>query len=120
MKDVNEAKLARIEMIKRGIVLKKQTRIRNIHPVVFLARSSAGDRLRFSQIYSRVKQCRKRGREYDVTILTISFGLGANVIVVPLTRFDLSMLATICAYGTAAMEEERPSRIMSAQAPEKM
>jgi hypothetical protein len=61
-KDVREAKLARIEIMKRGMVLKKQTRNKNIQPVVFLARSSAGDRSRFSQICSCVKQCRKCGR----------------------------------------------------------
>ena len=49
-KAVSEAKLARIEMTKSGMVLKKQTTERKSQPVVFFARSSAGDRFRFSQI----------------------------------------------------------------------
>ena len=49
-KEVSDAKFARIDMTKSGIVLKKQTRLRNIHPIVFLARNSAGDWLRLSQI----------------------------------------------------------------------
>ena len=50
-KDVKDAKLAKMEMMKSGSVLKKQTANRKDHPMVFLRASAAEDWLRFSQIW---------------------------------------------------------------------
>ena len=41
---------------------------------------------------------------FNVEKRTMSLGFGASVMVEPLTFFDLSIFATICAYGTAAMD----------------
>lgn len=38
--------------MNRGIVLKKQTTTRKIHPIIFLLRISAFDLLKLSQIYA--------------------------------------------------------------------
>lgn len=47
---LTEAKLAKMEIMNRGTVLKKQTRIRKIHPVIRLPFNSAEDLFKFSQI----------------------------------------------------------------------
>ena len=47
---LTEAKLARIEIMNSGMVLKKHTTVRNIQPVVFFALISLGVLFKFSQI----------------------------------------------------------------------
>ena len=51
--DVKDAKLARIEMMNSGMVLKKQTANKNDHPMVFLRARAADDWLRLPQICRR-------------------------------------------------------------------
>ena len=48
---LTDAKLARMEMMNRGIVLKKHTSTKKIQPVAFLLASSPEVALRFIQIY---------------------------------------------------------------------
>ena len=51
-----EAKLARMEMMNSGMVLKKHTADRNTQPIDFFARISLGVLFKFSQIYIQVSR----------------------------------------------------------------
>lgn len=52
-KVVRDARLARMEMMNRGNVLKKQTRTKKIQPVVLFLLISALDLFRLSHIYQK-------------------------------------------------------------------
>lgn len=50
LRALTEAKLARMEMTNRGMVLKKHTTLRKTKPITLLARISLGVLFKFSQI----------------------------------------------------------------------
>jgi hypothetical protein len=93
-------KLARKEMMKSGTVLKKQTVTSQIKPMVFFCASSRSELFMLCHIYRGVS----RSLVDDEEERTISLGLGAKSIVVPFGCFDRKRWATMCAYGTAAMD----------------
>lgn len=58
-------KLARMEMTKSGMVLKKQTNTNNKKPISLFRTTSAVDLFRFSQIYTGRRRGEQGGDEED-------------------------------------------------------
>lgn len=92
---LTDAKFARMDMMKSGIVLKKQTRHKKIQPVDFLRAISLAVAFKFFHTCENLDVNLKINTHDGGDMLTMSFGFGARVIVAPLTRLLRSKFATI-------------------------
>lgn len=98
-----DAKLARIERTKSGTVLRKAMRVRKNQPIVFFRNNSAGVLFRLLQIYA-ITVIVSITVKVRIISLTISLGLGARPTSEPFGCLFSNNWATMCAYGTAAMD----------------